>query len=69
MCVMGKFNGKRVLITGAASGIGRIMGAMALEKGAAALVISITEAEFNKLAGVDAAAQPKPAQPQQARAN
>ena len=36
---MGKFNGKRVLITGAASGIGRIMGAMALEKGAAALVI------------------------------
>lgn len=39
MCVMGKFNGKRVLITGAASGIGRVMGAMALEKGAAALVI------------------------------
>ena len=30
---------------------------------------TITEAEFNKLAGVDAAAQPKPAQPQQARAN
>ena len=39
MCVMGKFNDKRVLITGAASGIGRIMGAIALEKGAAALVI------------------------------
>ena len=39
MCVMGKFNDKRVLITGAASGIGRIMGAMALGKGAAALVI------------------------------
>ena len=39
MCVMGKFNDKRVLITGGASGIGRIMGAMALEKGAAALVI------------------------------
>ena len=39
MCVMGKFNDKRVLITGAASGIGRIMVAMALEKGAAALVI------------------------------
>ncbi len=36
---MGKFNDKRVLITGGASGIGRIMGAMALEKGAAALVI------------------------------
>ena len=36
---MGKFNGKRVLITGGASGIGRIMGAMALEKGASTLVI------------------------------
>ena len=36
---MGKFNDKRVLITGGASGIGRIMGAMALEKGASALVI------------------------------
>ncbi|MBQ9137484.1 MAG: SDR family oxidoreductase [Alistipes sp.] len=36
---MGKFNDKRVLITGGASGIGRLMGAMALEKGAAALVI------------------------------
>ena len=30
---------------------------------------TITEAEFNKLAGVEAAAQPKSAQPQQARAN
>ena len=39
MCVMGKFNDKRVLITGGASGIGRIMGAMALEKGASTLVI------------------------------
>ena len=39
MCVMGKFNDKRVLITGGASGIGRLMGAMALEKGAKALVI------------------------------
>ena len=38
MC-MGKFNDKRVLITGGASGIGRIMGAMSLEKGAAALII------------------------------
>ena len=36
---MEKFNGKRVLITGGASGIGRLMGAMALEKGAATLVI------------------------------
>ena len=39
MCVMGKFNDKRVLITGGASGIGRLMGAMALEKGARTLVI------------------------------
>jgi cytoskeletal protein CcmA (bactofilin family) len=30
---------------------------------------TITEAEFDKLAGVEAAAQPKPAQTQQARAN
>ena len=30
---------------------------------------TITEAEFNKLTGADAATQPKPAQPQQARAN
>ena len=36
---MGKFNDKRVLITGGASGIGRLMGAMALDKGAAALII------------------------------
>ncbi len=39
LCVMGKFYDKRVLITGGASGIGKIMGAMALEKGASALVI------------------------------
>lgn len=39
MCVMGKFNDKRVLITGGASGIGRLMGAMALDKGANTLVI------------------------------
>ena len=39
MCVMGKFNDKRVLITGGASGIGRLMGAMALDKGASILVI------------------------------
>ena len=30
---------------------------------------TITEAEFNKLAGVEASAQAKPAQPQQVRAN
>ena len=39
MCVMGKFNDKRVLITGGASGIGRLMGAMALDRGASILVI------------------------------
>ena len=39
MCVMGKFNDKRVLITGGASGIGRLMGAMALDRGASTLVI------------------------------
>lgn len=36
---MSKFNGKIVLITGGASGIGRIMGELALKKGASALVI------------------------------
>ena len=36
---MSKFNDKRVLITGGASGIGRLMGAMALDKGASTLVI------------------------------
>ena len=36
---MSKFNGKIVLITGGASGIGRIMGEIALKKGASALVI------------------------------
>lgn len=36
---MSKFSGKRVLITGGASGIGKIMGRMSLEKGAAALII------------------------------
>ena len=36
---MSTFKGKRVLITGGASGIGKLMGGMALDKGAAALVI------------------------------
>ena len=36
---MSKFSNKKVLITGGASGIGRIMGAMALEKGASTLAI------------------------------
>lgn len=36
---MGKFNEKRVLITGGASGIGLLLGKMALERGAAALII------------------------------
>ena len=36
---MSTFKGKRVLITGGASGIGKLMGGMALDRGAAALVI------------------------------
>lgn len=36
---MDKFKGKNVLITGGASGIGRLMGGMALDKGAATLII------------------------------
>ena len=36
---MEKFKGKNVLITGGASGIGGLMGAMALDKGAATLII------------------------------
>ncbi len=36
---MSTFKGKKVLITGGASGIGKLMGGMALGKGAAALVI------------------------------
>ena len=36
---MSTFKGKKVLITGGASGIGKLMGEMALEKGTAALVI------------------------------
>ena len=34
-----KFENANVLITGGASGIGKIMGRMALEKGAACLII------------------------------
>lgn len=36
---MSTFKGKKVLITGGASGIGKLMGGMALDKGAAVLVI------------------------------
>lgn len=57
---MGKFNEKRVLITGGASGIGRLMGEMSLKKGAAALIIwdinqkgiEQTVAEFSKFGKV-----------------
>ena len=36
---MSEFKNKNVLITGGASGIGKIMGRIALEKGAANLII------------------------------
>ncbi len=57
---MTKIKDNCVLITGGASGIGRIMGRMALEKGARQLVIwdineqsiAATEAEFSKLGKV-----------------
>ena len=39
MYVVMKFRNANVLITGGASGIGRIMGRMALEKGASNLII------------------------------
>jgi len=42
-----KFNGQKVLITGGASGIGRIMGEMVLQKGAHSLIIwDINEANI-----------------------
>lgn len=55
-----KVNGNSILITGGASGIGRIMGRMALEKGARCLIIwdinpdaiASTEAEFSALGRV-----------------
>ena len=57
---MTKIKNNSILITGGASGIGRIMGRMALEKGARQLVIwdineqsiASTEAEFSKLGNV-----------------
>ncbi len=55
-----KFRNSNVLITGGASGIGRIMGRMALEKGASSLIIwdinpknmAITAAELGKMGKV-----------------
>ncbi len=55
-----KFKNANVLITGGASGIGRIMGRMALEKGAACLIIwdinpqniAVTTAELSKIGKV-----------------
>lgn len=42
-----KLQGSNILITGGASGIGRLMGQMALEKGANALIIwDINEANI-----------------------
>ena len=58
---MTKIKGNCVLITGGASGIGRIMGRMALEKGASCLIIwdinetniASTKAEFSALGRVE----------------
>lgn len=48
---MSTFKGKKVLITGGASGIGKLMGEMALAKGAAALVIwDINQASIEQVA-------------------
>ncbi|MCQ2069256.1 MAG: SDR family NAD(P)-dependent oxidoreductase [Bacteroidaceae bacterium] len=52
-----RFNGANVLITGGASGIGRIMGRMALERGSARLIIwDINESNIelvkNELSGI-----------------
>ena len=58
---MSSFNGKKVLITGGASGIGKIMGRLALERGAELIIwgrnrkkIDETFAEFTKLGKVAA---------------
>ncbi len=44
---MGDFKGKRVLITGGASGIGKIMGRLALQKGAQLIIWDIDQANIN----------------------
>ena len=59
--MMTKIKGKSVLITGGASGIGRIMGRIALEKGARCLIIwdinedgiNNTKSEFGKLGRIE----------------
>ena len=44
---MSNFKGKRVLITGGASGIGKIMGRLALQKGAELIIWDIDQANIN----------------------
>jgi len=58
---MSKFNGKTVLVTGGASGIGKIMGRIALEKGARLIIWDINQhnlesakIELSKVGQVDA---------------
>ena len=57
---MSKFNGKTVLVTGGASGIGKIMGRLALEKGARLIIWDINpqslesaKTELSKIGQVD----------------
>jgi short-subunit dehydrogenase len=45
---MGDFKGKRVLITGGASGIGKIMGRLALQKGAELIIWDIDQAKIDE---------------------
>ena len=50
---MTKIKGKNVLITGGASGIGKIMGRICLEKGAANLIIWDMNPESLEVAAAD----------------
>ncbi len=45
---MSQFNGKTVLITGGASGIGKLMGELALKKGAELIIWDINQAAIDE---------------------
>ena len=47
---MSQFNGKTVLITGGASGIGKLMGELALKKGAELIIWDINQAAIDETA-------------------